>query len=265
MFRTVYLKTLYDQRRGLTGWSLAITILVTIESALWPSFRDMPGLTEMYANFPAELRELFDLEAMTTGLGFLNAELYTLLLPALFIVYGVGRGARLVAGEEEDGTLDLLLVTPVSAGRIVAEKAVALATSIFALAATLLISTVAMSLLFGLGIGVGEAATGALAMALLGFEYGALSLAVGVITGRKAAAIAFATLAAVGGYVLYAAGLLVSSLEPWQPLSPFHQALQGGPLGAGLPLSYLWLLLGSAVLIAAALPVLDRRDIAAHN
>jgi ABC-2 type transport system permease protein len=29
----------------------------------------------------------------------MNAELFTLLLPALFLTYAIGRGARLVAGE----------------------------------------------------------------------------------------------------------------------------------------------------------------------
>jgi Ca2+-transporting ATPase len=35
----------------------------------------------------------------------------------------------------------------------------------------------------------------------------------------------------VAAYIPYAVGLPVS-VEPWQPLSPFHQALTGGPLGA---------------------------------
>jgi len=96
MFRNVYLKSLYDARRGLFGWSVAIALLVLLESALWPSVRGM-NLGEMYASFPEELRKFFDLEAMTTGAGFLNAELFTLLLPSLFLVYGVGRGARALA------------------------------------------------------------------------------------------------------------------------------------------------------------------------
>ena len=40
---------------------------------------------------------------MTSGLGFLNAELFSLMLPVLFLIYAIARGARLVAGEEEAG------------------------------------------------------------------------------------------------------------------------------------------------------------------
>jgi ABC-2 type transport system permease protein len=68
---------------------------------------------------------------------------------------------------------------------------------------------------------------------------------------------------AVAAYVLYVPGLLVEGVDPWQHLSPLEQALASGPLGGGLPLDFLWLLLGCVLVTLAALPTLDRRDIAA--
>lgn len=68
----------------------------------------------------------------------------------------------------------------------------------------------------------------------------------------------------MGAYVLYVAGELVAAIEPWQPLSPFHQALTGGPLGAGLPAAYLWMAAVAIAFVAITLPIFDRRDIAAH-
>ncbi|MEV0287067.1 ABC transporter permease subunit [Kribbella sp. NPDC050820] len=266
MFRTVFLKSLRDARRGLLGWSIAIGLLVLLECALWPSVRDMPNLTELYRSFPEELRAFFDLEAMNTGTGFLNAELFTLLLPGLFLVYGIGHGARAIAGEEEQGTLELLLVTPVSGARIVVDKALALAASLAVLGSALLAATILGSLIFGLGISVSAAASGALALTLLGTEYGVLALAAGALTGRRAVAIAVAAAAATAAYVIYAAGLMVPRFESWQPYSPIHQAFEGGPLGAGFQTGYLWLVAGSAVLVAIALPALDGRDIStAHG
>ncbi|GAA1599443.1 MULTISPECIES: ABC transporter permease subunit [Kribbella] len=261
MFRTIYLKSLYDARRGLLGWSIAIAVLVLLESALWPSIRDMPNLQQLYQSLPAELRKFFNLDAMTTGAGFLNAELFTLLLPALFLVYAVGHGARAIAGEEERGTLELLLVTPVSGSRVVVEKALALASSVAVLGLALFAATALGSQIFGLGISVSAAASGALAMTLLGLEFGVLALAVGALTGRRTTAVAVSATAAIAGYVVYAAGLMVPRFASWQPYSPIHQAFHGGPLGAGLELSYLWLLAGTTLLVALALPALDGRDI----
>jgi ABC-2 type transport system permease protein len=266
VFRNVYLKSLYDGRRGMIGWSIAIAVLVLLECALWPSVRDMPDLAELYKSFPEQLRKFFNLEAMTTGAGFLNAELFTLLLPSLFLVYGIGHGARAIAGEEERGTLELLVVTPVSGARIVLDKALALATSITALGLVLFAATLVGSLSFGLGISAADAASGGLAMTLLGLEYGVLALAVGALTARRTIAIAFSASAATAAYVVYAAGLILPRFESWQPYSPIYQAFHNGPLGAGLQLSYLWLLAGSALLLALALPTLDGRDIStAHG
>ncbi|MER7246877.1 ABC transporter permease subunit [Kribbella sp. NPDC000426] len=261
MFRNVFLKSLYDARRGLIGWSIAIAVLVLLECALWPSVRDMPDLQQLYQSFPEQLRKFFNLDAMTTGNGFLNAELFTLMLPGLFLVYSIGHGARTLAGEEERGTLELLLVTPVSGARIVVDKALALAVSVVALGAVLFTATIVGSLAFGLGISASAAAGGALALTLLGLEYGVLALTVGAITGRRTTAIGIAAAAAAAAYVVYAAGLILPRFESWQPYSPIHQAFHNGPLGAGLQLSYLWLLAGTVVLTLFALPALDGRDI----
>lgn len=264
MLRSVFRKSLRDQRRAFVGWSIGIVLLVLLESALWPSIREMPDLGEFLKSYPESMRKLFNLEDFGTGTGFMNAELFSALLPILFIVFAIGRGARAVAGEEEAGTLDVLLMTRVSPIRLVLHQAVALAAAVLALGAVLFIAVLACSATFGLDIGAAGLAGATVAMVLLGLEFGWLALAVGAATGGRALAIGVASAAAVAAYVLYVAGQLVDSVKPWQPLSPFHQALDGGPIGAGLPVAYVWMPLVGALLVALALPVFDRRDVAAH-
>jgi len=111
--------------------------------------------------------------------------------------------------------------------------------------------------------GAADAATGAVAQVLLGAEFGVVALAVGAATGHRHLAVGVPAALAVGAYVLHAVSLLVPEVDPWQRLSPFHQALAEGPLGAGLPATYLWLVLGTALVLGASLRLLDRRDIAA--
>lgn len=261
--RTVYLKTLRDLRHGLIGWSVSIGLLVLVESLIWPSFKDMKDIEKLFAQYPDYMQRLFDVTAMTSGRGFLNAELFTLLLPALFLVYAIGRGARLVAGEEEEGTLDVLLVTPLSSTRILLEKTLGLVTAVLVLGIALYAVTLGSSLALGMGIGPGDTFSGFLAMVLLGTEFGLLALGVGAATGRRSLAVAVPAALAVAAYVLYVAGVLVQGVDPWQHLSPLEQALASGPLGGGLPLDFLWLLLGCVLVTLATLPTLDRRDIAA--
>jgi ABC-2 type transport system permease protein len=257
----VFTKTLRDLRRSAIGWSIGIASLVVIVTALWPSIRDMPDLEELLANYPAQMQELFDVRAITTAAGFLNAELFSMLLPALFIIFGVGRGAKLVAGEEAEGTLEVLVVTPVSRTRLLVDKALALAVAMAALGAVLLVTVLVASTAGDMGIPAQDAAIGTLAMVLVGLLHGWLALAVGAATGRRTVALVVAGTVAVAGYVLHVAGALVDAVAPWQPLSPFTQAVRSGPVGADLPLGFAWLGIGAVVLVVASIPRFARRDI----
>lgn len=264
MLGSVFAKTLRDQRRLLVGWGVGVAALVLLEGALWPSVRDMPDLDEFLAGYPDAMKNLFNLDAMASGTGFLNVELFSLVLPALFLVFGISRGARMVAGEEEAGTLEVLLVTPLSTTRLLLEKAAGLLAGILVLGAVTAASTLLASVLFDMDVSAGAVVVGSLAMVLLGVEFGWLALAVGAMTGRRSLALGAAGVAAVGGYVLYAGGLMVDALHAWTPWSPFHQALTEGPLDADLPLRFGWLVLGAVVVLLAAPWVFARRDIRTH-
>ncbi|BCY09434.1 ABC transporter permease subunit [Actinoplanes sp. L3-i22] len=260
--RTVFAKALHDQRRSLLGWGLGLALVVLLESALWPSIGKMTNLQQFLADYPEAMRKLFNLQDFGTGTGFVNGELFSALVPVLFLTYAIGRGARAIAGEEESGTLDVLLVTPVTTTGLLVQQAAALLSGLLALGAVLYAAILLGSALFGLGIGLGPLLFATLAMVLLAFEFGALALAVGAVTGRRATAIGVAAAAAVASYLLYVAGQLVTSIEPWRPLSPFDQAMSGGPIGAGFRWAYLAMPAVAVLVMAAAAPRLARRDIA---
>lgn len=262
---TVYAKALWDQRKALPAWGSALALAILLESALWPSMRDMPNLDAYLNDFPAALKELFSIDQITTGQGFLNAELFSLMMPMLFLIFGITRGARMLAGEEEAGTLDLMLVTPLSTTRLLLHEALALATGVGVLGAVVWVSTVIGSATFGLHVSVGAAAAGALAATLLGIEFGTAALVVGALTGRKGLALGVPSALALAAYVLYVGGLFVDGLSTWRTWSPFEQALHAGPLAPTLPASFAWLALVPMLLVAATLPTWGRRDIGAAH
>lgn len=260
MTGVVFAKTMGDLRRGLIGWGIAITILVLAEAALWPSVRNA-GLEQLVKNYPEGLRKLFNLDAMTTGGGFMNAELFSLMLPGLFIGYAIAKAARLVAGEEESGTLDVLLTTPASPTRILLEKACALASGVGVLALVLAALLSLASPIVGLGISVGAALTGSFAIALIAVEHGLIAFAVAAASGRRIEAIAVAGTVAVAGYIWYVAGSFVNALAAYQDWSPFGQALAAGPLGGGIRPVMFWMPAIGIALAAAGIARFGRRDI----
>lgn len=156
----------------------------------------------------------------------------------------------------------MVVVSPVSRARSLLHKAAALAVGIIALGVVLFTATVLSSAVMDMDIRAGHAAIGATAMTLIGIQHGWLALAVGAATGRRGLTIAVPGTVAVIGYVLRVLGALVDAVEPWQPLSPFTQAIEAGPISGTVPAGFAWLALAAVVFVVAALPAFDRRDIA---
>lgn len=262
MFANVYTKTLRDLRKGFIGWTIGTVALVGFVVVSWPFIRDMD--MSFLDEYPAEMRELFSFDAINTGPGYLNSQLFTSMFPIMFIVYGIGAGARLLAREEDTGTMDVLLSTPLSRTRLMLDKAVATATGLVALGVVVFASVWIMAGVADMGVSARYAGGASLAMVLLGLLYGAIAYAVTAVTGKRSIAIAVSVSLAVAGYVFYLMAALVDGLESWNWVTPFHHALGVGPAidgSAGIPLGYLWLAVAPVVLVAAVRPVFHRRDI----
>ncbi len=263
MTMVVFRKTTRDLRKGLIGWSIGIVGLVVVIGLIWPTIRDM-DMAALLDAYPEPLRELFNIEAFTTGAGFMNAELFSMMMPILFMTYGIGVGAKLLAREEENATMDVLLSTPLSRSELLVGKALAMLAGLFVLGLAVFVSTWVTGAIFSMDIGVGYALGASLAMVLMGAVFGGLAFAVAAVVGRRGRAIAVAATAAVASYAFYIAAAIVDGLGDFEWLTPFYHAVGVGPAAdasAGIPLGYLWLAIGAVVFVAATRPVFRRRDI----
>ena len=133
-----------------------------------------------------------------------------------------GVGARAIAGEEEQGTLDLLLVNPISRRRLVLEKLGALVVEVAFLGVVLRVALAIGTRLADMQIGLANLAAATLDAALLALLFGVLSLLVGGAGGRRGLALAVSAAAAVAAYLVNAHATIVGALKPVQKLSPFY-------------------------------------------
>ncbi len=204
--------------------------------AVYPSIRDNPALDQLTEDYPEALKAFvafggeFD---YTSGAGYLGSELYSFMIPLLLLVAAVGAGARAIAGEEERGTLELLLANPVSRSRIVLEKLAALVFELVVLGLVLWIALLVGVRLVDMeisAVNLGAATALAVALALL---FGCVALLVGSASGHRGRAIGIASAGAVAAYFLTSLAPLVDALEPFQKLSPYYYYSSGDPLRAG--------------------------------
>jgi ABC-2 type transport system permease protein len=187
-----------------------------------------------------------------------------LLVPLLMVVFTIAVGTRAVAGDEEAGTLDLLLAHPVSRTRAAVQRYAALAASIVGISAVIWLVMVAMTGPAQLdGVSSGELAATAIQLALFAACFGALAFAIGAAIGRKAPALGGAAGIAVLAYLANSVIPQVNGLQWTRRVSPFHWYLGGEPLKNGLQLGDSALLLAVTVaLVAAGTWAFNRRDIA---
>ena len=239
MLRSVFLKTVYDQRRGLLGWFAAIALLVLMYAAIWPSMRDQPSINDFLDPMPEAFRSLFATSGadMSTPVGYIQIELMSFIGPILVILYAVGQGSRAVAGEEDRRTMDLLLASPVSRLRVLLEKAAAMVVGTALLAAVIGLALVVEGRLFDMVIPMDSVAAAMLHLALLGLVFGAISLAVGAATGNLGLSRSVPAAIAVVAYIVNGLGPMVAWLEPLQQYSPFYQYIAHDPLRTGVSLA----------------------------
>ena len=265
MLRTVFTKTLRDQRRTLLWWALGLAGAVVLYTSFWPSVRDNAAQFDRYLqNLPDFMKNLIGENDFSTPAGYLQTELFTFLAPILMIVYAVGAGARAIAGEEEAGSLDLLLSVPIRRRRVLVDKFAAMAAGSLLLVAVMWISVVSFGPLFDLRVGLGGFTAMTINTFLLGTLFGSIALAIGTATGRKALAIGVPSGLAVATFIVNTLAPSVDWLEPLRLLSPFYYYSGGDPMLNGLdPVHALVLAGASAVALVFALWAFERRDLAA--
>jgi ABC-2 type transport system permease protein len=258
-------KELRDQRRALLGWGGGLVAMTLMYSSFWPSVRDNAEQFESYMeNLPEAFRNLIGELSIATPIGYLQSELFAFLGPALLLVFAIGAGARSVAGEEEERTMDLLAGTPLTRGRIVLGKFGAMTVTALALGVVLWLTIVTIGPLFDLTIAAADVAAATLQLVLLGLAFGAIAMLLGSALGRRGLAIGITAAVAVGTFLLDAFAPAVEGLAWAAKLTPFYYYGEGPPLAEGLALSRAAVLVGIAAAgLLGSVLAFDRRDVRA--
>jgi ABC-2 type transport system permease protein len=266
MLRNVALKSLRDIRRGFLWWGLGLIGFVALIVSVYPTVHSNPSLEKLSEDYPEALQSFLAFGGAvdySSAAGYLGIELFSLMVPLLLLVAAIGTGAGTIAGEEERGTLELLLANPVSRTKVVLEKAIALVAEIAGLGLVLWLALWIGALLANMDISAGHLAAATLSAVLLALAYGAIAILLGAATGRRSLAIGLTAASAVAAYLVNGLAPLVDALEVVQKLSPFYHYAVGDPLRQGVSLVHVAVLVAIAVVATALAPwFFSRRDVA---
>ncbi|MGW0173284.1 ABC transporter permease [Rhodococcus sp. NPDC003322] len=249
------------RRRSMIWFAVGMGIYALVVIALYPTFKDDTGLDD-FASSSETMAALFGISgSLTSPVGWLNANIYGNFLPLVVLLVTIGYGASGLAGQDEDGTLGLVVAAPLARRDIATAKFLAMT-----LLAIPVCVVTALCVVIGQGfeltVDYGALAGTTMGVILLGVVFGGLAMALGAATGSRGAAVGITSAVAAAAYLLNSLAPVVHWLHPARFASPFFYAIGDNQLEDGLPLAWAGVLLGLAALtLLATLAAFARLDV----
>ena len=235
------------RRRSAIGYAAGLTLYTLIVVALYPSFKNSTSLDSLSGSTAAALFGVTG--RLTSADGWLNGNIYGNFLPLIMLLLTIGYGAASLAGQDEDGTLTLMATLPVPRHAIVLQKVLAMTLQALLLAAAVTVCVV-IGRGFQLTVGTGNAIGIALALTLMGLDFGLVAMAVGAATGRRGTALGVGAGLATASYLISSLATTIPSIRPGRYVSLFYWSVGNDQLSNGIGVT------GFAVLAVAGLSAL---------
>jgi ABC-2 type transport system permease protein len=248
-------------RRTSTGLAAAgLVAVLLIVGALFPAVGHSFGKLDI----PTGVSHLLGGADYGTVTGWYRSEIGSIYGPLVIAAMAITGAVSATAGEEEERILALVLAHPVTRSRLIAAKAAAIAVVVCLIAVATWLGLIAGVALAGGGISVGDVSAYSLHLALFGLAIGAIALAVGAGTGRRALASGAAAAVGVIGWLINGFAPLVNAIAWLKYLSPFYYYAAHDPLTEGVGIIDLAVLAALAlVFTAVAMMRIERRDLRA--
>ena len=247
--------------RSILIWSTCMFFLALMFTGLHESFAS--DIESMAKNAPAAMEAVWggNLEHASTPEGWLGLELYGLILPIVLCIIGVAAGASMVGAEEDSGTLELLLASPISRSALISQKFAAGATQIFVIAIVVWLGIVIGTLIFDFEVSLMNVFITTVMAFLLGLASCSVTLFAQSLKGHKSMAISTGAVFVAASYVTNILSRLIDSLSWLKWVSSFHYYNGAEVLLNGVNFFYLFgMLIVCWIIFAMAIWRFNRRD-----
>jgi len=147
-----------DHRRAPLSWGLPLGAMCALIVAIYPSIED--SLDELTRNYPRGLKEAFGIEQLNTVEAYLDAEMFSLIVPLAIALFAVRSISREISVAEERGYLDTTLAAPLTRRVLIAGSFTVTVLAAAGVLAAVFALTFTTSLAAGAGISVAKLLAG---------------------------------------------------------------------------------------------------------
>ncbi len=179
-FSSIYLKTLRDFRIAILGWGAGMGLLLYAVLASVPSLLATPQARASLVSLAGSFSWLAEPIAVDTPGGYATWKYgFTILIIAIWPLMAC---SRLLRGEEEHGSLDVLLSLPRGRGRVALEKLAAVWTALLGMGLLIALLAFAGGKSTSANFGLGDALLYGLNVALICGVFGSIALLISQFT-----------------------------------------------------------------------------------
>jgi len=260
--------TLARLRGQVLGWGIAMLLLGLASVPFYDGIVDLAEtLDQFLQSFPPELMALFgnfSMASYVTPEGFLGLQYFDLMAILILGIFAILIGSGLIASDEENGRLDLILAHPVSRTALIAGRLSAFVAATLGILVLSWLGIVVPMEFTSMDLTWGEVALPFLSLFAELMLFGTMALLLSMLLPSRRAAASAAGFVLIASYVLVALARMPSvgdAVKNAARLSPLTY-YQSGEAIDGLNLGwFLGLLALSAVLAALSGWLFQRRDI----
>ncbi len=265
MIRSIYGKTLYDKRFFILGWTIGLAAIAALLVSFYPAMHQDDALGGLVQNMPAAFKGLIgslaDLSRFDT---YIASQLFDIRLPLIAGIMAIILGIGLSVADEEKGELRTILSLPIGRTKLLIERWLAMVTILAVTLLGLLAGVYGVvPFIDGATIDMEIMARLVAMTGLMMVAFGTIPFAIGMISGKRAAAMAASVLVIIGSFLLSTFGQAVDWLGNYEKLSLLHYFPAVDIVKDGIDGKDAVVLGGiTLVLLVVAIVVFRRRDVA---
>jgi ABC-2 type transport system permease protein len=249
---SVFLKTLWGYRVAILGWGIGMGLVVVSPMASVNALLTTQQAREQLISLAAQFSWNADVVAVDTIGGYATFKIGIFIF--LIAVWPLLAGSRMLRGEEDRGSLDVLLSVPRTRARIALEKLAAIWAALFSMGLLIGLLAFAGGSKFGGEFGLGDALLFGLNLALVCAVIGGLALLISQFTQEQGPAAGWTAGLLLVFIVMDMVRRVIAGTEWISHLSPIYYYNLSKPLipsygvnvGAMLVLLSVGLILGGA-------------------
>ena len=143
-------KVVRDRWPGTLMYLIGIEAYVLLSAALYPTVKNMKGLDQIIRKAPESVFKLFGMSKdFTSYNNYMVGRLLSLMWVIVIAVFVIAFARAMVAGEREEGTLELLLAQPIERWNVLTTESLVLLIGIIGLVVATVLGTITFGAAFG--------------------------------------------------------------------------------------------------------------------